>query len=202
MNTYYIENFPVTDELYHYGILGQKWGIRRYQNPDGTLTPAGKARYGSDVEREAAKDAQRMSDAKAAYGSGSIIRKRLISREITEKQKNRAYKKAYQEAEKYVDINKSYKRAEKLKKHEGTFNRGWELHERGKTTSSLLLKGAGDIGVTALTTGSVYYSERFLGMKALGNIMLAVGGVSASFTVGKTISDIHSLKYYERNRKF
>lgn len=33
------------NELYHHGIKGQKWGVRRYQNPDGTLTPAGKARY-------------------------------------------------------------------------------------------------------------------------------------------------------------
>ena len=32
-------------ELYHFGIKGQRWGVRRFQSPDGTLTAAGKARY-------------------------------------------------------------------------------------------------------------------------------------------------------------
>ena len=34
-------------ELYHHGIKGQRWGVRRFQNPDGTLTEEGRKRYGS-----------------------------------------------------------------------------------------------------------------------------------------------------------
>ena len=36
------------NELYHWGIKGMKWGVRRYQNKDGTLTAAGKKHYNGD----------------------------------------------------------------------------------------------------------------------------------------------------------
>ena len=38
--------------LMHHGILGMKWGVRRYQNEDGSLTEAGKKHYGSgDIKK-------------------------------------------------------------------------------------------------------------------------------------------------------
>ena len=37
--------YKPNNELYHHGIKGQKWGVRRYQNPDGSLTEAGRKRY-------------------------------------------------------------------------------------------------------------------------------------------------------------
>jgi len=45
MNMYYIADFPVSDELYHYGVKGQSWGRRRFQNLDGSLTVLGRQHY-------------------------------------------------------------------------------------------------------------------------------------------------------------
>ena len=39
-------------ELYHHGIKGQKWGIRRFQNKDGSLTKAGEKRYSEESDKK------------------------------------------------------------------------------------------------------------------------------------------------------
>lgn len=93
------------DELVHYGVKGQKWGRRRYQNADGSLTPAGKIRYGDDATPESINKQQtnelklkkHMAD-KAAKDAEGISRemkesRRKKEREAVDKQvREQAYK--------------------------------------------------------------------------------------------------------------
>ena len=90
------------DELVHHGIKGQKWGRRRYQNNDGSLTPAGRERYGSKENFDRQYDAQQKAalagGKKAVDGARELNRaSREMHNERTRKQQKKA-DKAVEEA--------------------------------------------------------------------------------------------------------
>ena len=79
--------YNYTTELWHHGIMGMKWGIRRYQNPDGSLTIAGKIRYGNknrleaSVNKKAAKLQRKYNDL-----TGKSIRQNNAAKDKTKEE--------------------------------------------------------------------------------------------------------------------
>ena len=78
-------------ELYHHGILGQKWGVRRFQNSDGTLTDEGKRRYAKTIQKKLQKEVNNNKVQLYRSGQDLLEQKRanalneLISKETLEK---------------------------------------------------------------------------------------------------------------------
>ncbi len=91
----------MTDELYHYGVKGQKWRVRRYQNRDGTRTSLGKKR-----ERE------------KKQGQNTYNRKKLlskISKNISKKTKTKSSSKKKQATESQAQKEALIKRKNEIK---------------------------------------------------------------------------------------
>ena len=113
---YYEDNY-----LMHHGIKGQKWGVRCWQNADGSLNPAGKKRYSSGELRDMAKQVGEYNIGKSKIRGKAALERRKASdkydREASklhsqkDKMSKRDYDKAFDKLGK--DLDSSYKASDK-----------------------------------------------------------------------------------------
>ena len=92
----------MNNEIKHHGIKGQKWGRRRYQNPDGSLTAAGRERYGTKENFESRYDEDVKAGIKAgkklANGSKDLTKAAKEYEEVRNIKKQKKINKAVEDA--------------------------------------------------------------------------------------------------------
>lgn len=159
----YIDYSP---ELYHHGILGQKWGIRRFQNSDGTLTEAGRKRYRVDSKGNLVEKtkAERKADAKAEKAAkAEQHRQNRLEREkeTLEKKKERIAasrdpQMIYENKDlfSFQELSDLYNVMQKEKQIQDMIPKGKTYMDKVRETS----KNLGDVA-TAIENGSRFYNS-------------------------------------------
>lgn len=106
-----------SSELYHHGILGMKWGVRRYQNKDGSLTAAGQKRYAKEEYKNNKKIAKEKFRAAKESANRQYEADTVEKRQALDQEKERFEKKN-------AETNRHYER--KIRAQENIRNKAKE----------------------------------------------------------------------------
>lgn len=125
------------DELYHHGILGQKWGVRRFQNADGSYTPAGEKRYGGN-KKTAKQYTKRLNDVDQAMAFN------LRDRKDATDAKNMLLTKQAKLQKKGKDLKE--KQLNQIKEYDKKIKEAEKNYQKGKKECAALVKKAAKEG--------------------------------------------------------
>ena len=177
-----------TREMYHHGIKGQRWGIRKYQNPDGTLTAEGRARYGIDEKDNASNRLLRSSDTNRK-DAGELRKAAILAK--TEKARKDLLDSAdalEKLAEKQEALAKMSKDGKKLYKQD---KRDQKILDRSNAANALAK--AGKIGANYFAT-EVLVAFAGTGLSKLMKSQSAADAViKGTNFVNKTLSGVASI---------
>lgn len=131
------------DYLAHYGILGMKWGVRRYQNPDGSLTSAGASRYGSgDV-----KNYRNPKEVRKKLNNLDKISSNYVGENIHYREKARKYK-----AKAMDSVEGSKRESKYLEKEKKALSKAEKAANTSKSIDSESWKTMGNSAEKGLST--------------------------------------------------
>lgn len=140
-------------ELAHHGILGQRWGIRRYQNADGSLTPAGLKRYGSKENYLAVKRASAESEAyqiRTKAKLKAMKEEEKLNAKIRKKQTKEDLKTA-KKLKKIEDSGKDDKRDDRRdNRQQGQYQQNYQQGQQGGQPQYYQTQGKPSAGVKFL----------------------------------------------------